>query len=304
MKNNKMSLIASLNYLGETTFNRSDDNFCLLNQKVVEKVMDDKKTLLLNSEADILLFNCKKHCHHGCKSFMSTPMIWHDKVIGIVNFASPNEYHFTMDDVNIVNILASQAGLAIRNATVFKNAEEKGLIDELTKIYNFRAFVNFLNEMIEEAEINKSSLSLLMIDLDHFKNINDCYGHQNGNIVLEEIARLLQRLIRRQDIVARYGGEEFVIIIPDTNYSSAFEIAERIRATIQDLDIVVKDSLNNDKEITVHVTASIGISTYPDMTICPNDLIRFSDRALYIGSKMKGRNKVSVYEGEIESSFN
>lgn len=301
MKGNKMNLISSEDNSGNMLVNPLKENECFFDKKMMDKVILTKKTFLINDDAEIFSYENRVNCAKGCKSFLSVPMIWRDTIIGILNFASLSESNFSQNDTKIVNILASQAGLAIKNATTFQRIEEKSLIDELTGLYNFRAFSNYLNDRLDDAEIKDRNISLLMIDIDYFKKVNDNYGHQTGNEVLKEIANLLKELTRKEDIVSRYGGEEFTVIIPDANHIRAIEIAERIRSTIENHIIEIRESINENKQVSIKITVSIGLSTYPDPATSANDLIRFSDRALYVGSKMKGRNKVSVYkEGKIE----
>lgn len=299
MKGNKMNLISSEDNTGQIYIKPYKENECILDKIMMDKVILSKKPFLINKQTEIL--SSESDCFKGCKSFLSVPMIWRDNIIGILNFASLNEDGFSDDEVEIASILANQAGLAIKNATTYQKIEEKSYIDELTSLYNFRAFSNYLNDMLDDAVINERNISLLMIDIDFFKRVNDNYGHQAGNDVLQEIASLFREQTRQGDIVSRYGGEEFTIIIPDANNLLAIEIAERIRSTVEKHVFTVKESLNESKQDEIKITVSIGLSTYPNPALSANDLIRYSDRALYVGSKMKGRNKVSVYkEGEIE----
>ncbi len=184
--------------------------------------------------------------------------------------------------------------MAINNAMNYKVVEERSLIDGLTKLYNYRAFIDILSETLAEAEANNTPVALLMIDIDHFKKINDTYGHQAGNQVLSELSKLFVIFTRTGDVLSRFGGEEFAIIIPQATEELAFEIAERIRKKVEEHNFVLTDTLDGTAE-TVKLTVSIGIATYPEPAEAVNDLIIFSDRALYYGAKRKGRNKVAIY---------
>lgn len=254
-----------------------------------EIVGTDADLFKLEDEPDYIKYN---------RSLLSVPMIWHKQVIGVITLGSAFEYHFSKKDLTIAKILASQAAVAIQNATKYQKTEEKTLMDELTGVYNYRAFDEMLRDMIIEADIKEEKLSLLMIDLDHFKQVNDKYGHEAGNVVLKEIANLLKEFTRRDDIVTRYGGEEFTIIFPNTDSNKALTIAERIRSAIESYPINVENSLDGSDagDSIINVTASIGIATYPEMAETAQDIVRHADRAMYIGSKQAGRNRVSIYQ--------
>jgi len=162
--------------------------------------------------------------------------------------------------------------------------------DDLTGLYNSREFLRLLQVEIERFQRYKSPLSLLMIDVDHFKNINDRYGHQSGDNVLREIATLMQRGARSIDYVARYGGEEFTILLPDIPFSEAMNVAERLRNTIANHATTLK------KGQTVNVTVSIGVASFPEDATSSEELVAAADRAMY-AAKVAGRNKVCCQSG-------
>jgi len=161
--------------------------------------------------------------------------------------------------------------------------------DGLTGLYNHRYFQEQLEKELSRAERYNHTLSLIMIDIDHFKNINDTYGHPNGDIVLKSVAQLLSGSVRQADIVARYGGEEFAIILPETDLKGAVVLSERLRRSVQDMEV----HLNNNQ--TIHITISMGISVYEPSKgrKKKSELIDSADRALY-KSKASGRNRISV----------
>lgn len=140
------------------------------------------------------------------------------------------------------------------------------------------------------------NLSLVMIDIDHFKGINDTYGHQSGNDILVELARILEAEVGNEGIVARYGGEEFVVVFEDYSKDLALLFAEGLRKKIEKHDFKILQDLDAVRTATtVNITLSIGVSTAPDDSDEPNGLLRNADRALYIGAKQAGRNKVAAY---------
>lgn len=163
-------------------------------------------------------------------------------------------------------------------------------IDGLTEVYNHRYFQNVLDQEIDRAIRNESFLSLLLIDIDHFKKFNDTYGHQAGDFVLKSFAGILQDNIRKYDTLARYGGEEFTIILPETSGKEALHVAEKLRKAIEDASF-----LNGPEEY--HVTASFGQACCKPATeddFSKNKLISMADQALY-EAKEKGRNRVATY---------
>ena len=161
--------------------------------------------------------------------------------------------------------------------------------DSLTGLYNRRAILDKLHELINLVNRYKEDFSLSMLDIDHFKKVNDHYGHLTGDEVLEEIAVLIRRNIRETDIVGRYGGEEFIIILPKTNLSSAWVVAERLRSIIEKTEM--KDSVGNVFAITVS-QGLVGWERDEDAA----SLISRADEALY-KAKEKGRNRVQILLG-------
>jgi len=163
-------------------------------------------------------------------------------------------------------------------------------IDGLTEIYNHRYFQNSLDKEISRAIRSETEISLLLIDIDFFKNFNDTYGHQAGDFILKEFSKVLKQEIRKYDTLARYGGEEFTVILPDTSSTEALIVAEKLRA-------VVDEYIFEDSQTDYHVTASFGVTTARPVTddnFSKSNLISESDAALY-KAKEDGRNKVALY---------
>lgn len=186
--------------------------------------------------------------------------------------------------------LVGVLGIA-RNITKRKQAEEEARYlsshDSLTGIYNRRMLEKRIIEEIDRAERYKHTLSIFMVDLDHFKTVNDTYGHQSGDTVLRYLAKILADSIRKTDYVARYGGEEFIVVLPETPLSEAYELAERLCEEIKQYPIPLKDGQ------TIHVTASIGVAAFPKHHTSWEGLIGAADSAMY-AAKQAGRNQVKV----------
>lgn len=163
--------------------------------------------------------------------------------------------------------------------------EHLAITDDLTSLFNYRYFQARLDQ---ELQHRRAPLALLMIDVDYFKQVNDSFGHEEGNRVLVEIAGLLQEMVREDDIVVRYGGEEFAVILPHTDARHAWQVAERLRQAIAEHDFVFAGGQK------LQLTVSIGISAYPDDAREKDDLIGHADAALY-QAKQVGRNQIFCY---------
>jgi diguanylate cyclase (GGDEF)-like protein len=213
------------------------------------------------------------------------PLKAKDRVNGIIvadNFITNDP--ITKDDIRMLTMLANQAGLAIENSQLFELTAERAHTDYLTNLWNHGYFQFLLQTEMEKAKAIKQPLTLMMVDIDDFKIYNDTLGHQAGDIILRTLAGLLRNQSRKMDYVCRYGGEEFTIILPQTDKSEAFLIAERIRVDIQKYPFL-NEGIFPNKQLTV----SLGISTYPENGLLPADLITATDKSLY-QAKNKGKN--------------
>ena len=220
------------------------------------------------------------------KSFMAVPMLSRGKVIGIMEAYSTRIGAFLEQDEKIFSILAGSAALAIENAMLHQMTEELTIVDELTGLYNFRYFTRKLQTEIRRADRYQLPLSLIMVDIDWFKQCNDNYGHLFGNMVLRELASRINDSVRDVDIVCRYGGEEFVVILPLTKKPDAQMIGERIRRRVE------QDEFGNGHEgFKVKITVSAGVASYPENGRNSQELIERMDQALYL-AKGNGKNLV------------
>ncbi|MBQ8848374.1 MAG: sensor domain-containing diguanylate cyclase [Candidatus Gastranaerophilales bacterium] len=220
------------------------------------------------------------------KSLLCVPLVAKGEVIGVINIT--NKRHdklFNQKDLEFITSLANQAAIAIDNAKLYELATKDGM----TKLYIYRHFYTLLENEIRRCSRYNRNMSLIMMDIDNFKKINDTYGHLTGDTILKRLAAVLQETVRKIDIPARYGGEEFVVILPETDKENACVIAERIRKNIS--EIVVKIDENQNLSPTV----SMGIAQYSTDGQEAKELINAADTALY-HSKHNGKNMVSTYE--------
>jgi len=216
-------------------------------------------------------------------TLISVPLKAKDKILGVVNVSRSVPRSFGKKDFELFGNLANQAAIAIENARLYRYA----VTDEMTRLYNHRYFQQRLDEELQRADRYESKLTLIILDVDHFKRFNDTYGHPEGDRVLKTVSRQLEKSIREVDIVARYGGEEFVVICPEKDGEGGMIPANRIRTMIEGYDFRIGG-------VHVPITVSLGVACYPDHARNKAELIICSDTALYY-SKESGRNRASLY---------
>ncbi|UFT98430.1 GGDEF domain-containing protein [Radiobacillus kanasensis] len=185
-------------------------------------------------------------------------------------------------------VIYSLCDFISRSNEQFRMLKESATKDFLTGLSNVREFDTIWNQRILDAKQKEERLSLVLIDIDHFKKINDTYGHPVGDIVLQELGKVLRDSTRSFDTVSRNGGEEFSVILPDCPSHQAVEIAEKIRRTVEQHDFYIS------KMEKIHITVSIGVATYPEPIQDTENLIKIADDSLY-QAKQSGRNKVVAY---------
>jgi diguanylate cyclase (GGDEF)-like protein len=183
------------------------------------------------------------------------------------------------------DFLAKHVALALENAGKLDQAKELAYVDDLTSLYNSRYLEHVLDKEIERSDEEGKPLSVVFLDLDHFKSVNDTHGHLVGSRLLVEVAEVIKRCCRPQDIVVRYGGDEYTVILPDTDASGASAVAERIRQSIEEECFLGGDGPE------LHLTASIGVAAVPEDARDKREVLRLADLAMYY-AKEKKRNAV------------
>jgi diguanylate cyclase (GGDEF)-like protein len=252
-------------------------------------VMESGRPLFVaDVETDHTFLAIKKdHITRG--TLMSVPLKAKDKFVGVLNVSKGQPNSFRQKDFELFQNLANQAAIAIENARLYRYA----VTDEMTRLYNHRYFQQRLDEELIRADRYDNQVSLIILDVDHFKKFNDTYGHPEGDRVLKTVSRLIEKSVREVDIPARYGGEEFVVICPEKDGEGTMVPANRIRSTIEGFDF----RINGNR---VPITVSLGIANYPHQARSKADLIMMADTALY-HSKESGRNLASLFTPEMKA---
>ena len=229
----------------------------------------------------------------GCRirvspgSFMGLPMLVEDRVIGVFVIASKKPDAFDGHHMDFLETLCHQAALSVSDAQLHDQVARMAITDSLTGIANHRKFQERLAETSERQARDSGTFSLLMLDVDHFKRINDTFGHPVGDQVLKRLAGILMKMVRKVDTVARYGGEEFALLLPNAGRKEALRLAERIRKAIESSSFETGAS-------QIPVTVSIGLATCPEDAPLRHDLLEQADQALY-EAKRTGRNRVCSF---------
>lgn len=224
------------------------------------------------------------------RSFICAPVVIRGQVVGVINILSATPGAFTPLHAERLMVFAGQAAVAIENAQLFEQAYYLSVTDPLTELTNRRHFFEVARFEFERTHRYPRTLSVMMIDIDHFKNINDTYGHAVGDMALREVAARIKRSVRTVDIVARYGGEEFIVLMPETGLHEASQVAERVRSSVANHPIV------NDTA-SISATLSIGVAEMDKNSKNIDQLIVYADKALY-EAKAAGRNLVAGYRND------
>lgn len=241
----------------------------------------------------------KGHFSPHVESLLVVPIEKNHEVYGVIGLASVRKYSFEKFHVMIVKILGAYLGVAIENAKIYEQTKQESERCPLTNLYNYRYFEKIIGQYfpLKSNEEHVEEVSLIILDVDHFKKVNDTYGHQGGDDILCELAQRLLTTIGDSGVVSRYGGEEFLILLPNVSRDKCFRIAENIRLQIALKPFSIKRNIESERVIqNVQVTVSIGIASAPVDADEPVALIRHADRAMYVGAKQKGRNRVAGYE--------
>jgi len=224
------------------------------------------------------------------RSIIAVPLKIMDKVIGVIELINSfDEVIFDDDDQSILTAIADFAAIALVNARNYDRINELVVTDDLTGLYNSRHFGQLVESEFQRAQRYQTELSLVFLDLDHLKSINDAHGHLVGSRMLSELGRLIGKNIRDCDRAARYGGDEFVIILPQTSKQQAVSMAVKL------LELMGSSEFRSDDDQPIRLSASFGVATYPHDAESRTELLRAADIAMY-DAKEAGRNCVKGFQ--------
>jgi diguanylate cyclase (GGDEF)-like protein len=222
------------------------------------------------------------------KSYLTLPLAIEGEIIGCISLNSEQSNAFDAQDLQFFSVIGYQMAATLKHFQRLSSIKNIALFDTLTGLYNRRYFEERLGLEAQKSFYGGTALSLVMIDIDHFKRVNDTFGHTEGDKVLREISGLLKTSIRKKDTVARYGGEEFILILPEAGLDESSMIAERIRRLVESTSFEVSDARLN-------LTVSLGISNFPNHRArSKEELVKMADQALY-DAKRGGRNQLCIY---------
>ncbi|MCH9685507.1 MAG: diguanylate cyclase [Deltaproteobacteria bacterium] len=235
-------------------------------------------------DADTVVFTPRTRMR-GAASLLVLPLQRGDQVLGAITLASSRPQQYPTQTRDMLRVISHQVGVSVQNARMYQSMEERATTDGLTQLNNRRAFGERMDQLHALAERTGQRYAVILTDIDHFKSVNDTYGHPVGDAVLRRTAAVFAGRSRRVDIVARYGGEEFVLVLPDTDGEGAEHFANELRKEIGDMTMTSEHGNFN-------VTVSMGVAEFPaDGSDC-NELLERADQALYY-CKEHGRNRVS-----------
>ena len=226
----------------------------------------------------------RKKSNFKLRSFLGVPVSYHNVCFGAITVESQQPYKYTERDEKILTILANNFGVALERSHALKQLEMQATTDGLTQLYNYRSFMQSIVNEVERSIRYDLKFTLLVIDVDYFKQVNDTHGHLAGDKVLIHVASAIKKNTRNVDIVCRYGGEEFTVILVETSLQDGLMTAERIRENIENMNTTYKENI-------INITVSIGAVEFPNSSRKSESLINEADKALY-EAKSKGRNRI------------
>ncbi len=255
---------------------------------------DNPNTRVIQTGQPYLLANAGEHYptfhnspHSHIHSWLGVPLVFRNRTVGLLSIDSSKPDYFGQESVDLAAAFAAQVAIALENARLFEEVENLAITDPLTGILNRRGLYELGKVEFARSLRLQRPFSVIMLDLDHFKMVNDTYGHEIGDRVLQEFASRCGCCVRETDFIGRYGGEEIVILLPESDLSITTEVAERLCRNIAEEPFRVAE----DKDLTI--TTSIGVASRDDVSGNLEALIARADQAMYT-AKRQGRNRVAV----------
>jgi len=224
-------------------------------------------------------------------AFLTLPLIAKNgRAVGVTNLYRRQPHSFSGKEIELLRKIAGQLGQVLDTISVYHHTRALSITDELTKVYNRRYFNQRFEREMQRAQRYHRSLSLIMLDIDHFKIFNDTHGHLWGDAVLKQVAQTLEASLRKADILARFGGEEFVILLPEIDIAHGQQVAEKIRRAIENTPFPKAET-----QPLGRLTVSVGLASFPEDAEDGSELIHRADQGLYL-AKSRGRNQVGIYQ--------
>lgn len=252
-------------------------------------VAQHRKPLLVNSAQKDRRFNRNfdNKTNFKTRSILCAPLISRNRILGVVELINKKSKNlrFTNGDLKTLSTLLGPISVSLHNALLYREAQALTLSDDLTRLFNSRYVFQWIGNSIQRYKKLKKPFSIIFLDLDGFKTVNDRYGHLVGGRTLVEIGKIIAQTVRKHDRVARYGGDEFVVMLPAAGESESLSVAEKIRLAIQNYDF--QTALQKE----IHLSASFGVAVFPDHGETATDLIQKADQAMY-RVKYSGKNAV------------
>ncbi|MEW6535206.1 MAG: GGDEF domain-containing protein [Candidatus Auribacterota bacterium] len=219
------------------------------------------------------------------------PLVINNTIIGVMIFVDHSDVELSLNDLTTIGLISDQFTIVSEKLLLVDEIQELAIKDFLTGVYNRRHFMERFSQEFARCKRFYTPMTLVMADIDHFKKVNDTYGHLAGDAILVRTSQIIADSLRKIDVVARYGGEEFVMLLPYTNHAGALTAVRRIRTQIDRAEFIVGDQI-------VKISISFGISSFPDNNIMEEDeFILSADNALY-GAKSMGRDCICQYTEE------
>ncbi len=273
--------------------------FYRINQGLVGKVFSQKKAVYIPDvfKLKVFYYYFEKKSIKGSLYYM--PVLDNQgNCIGVIKLRKILKDSFSEVERSVLASLQIEIGMALQNVEKFELLNSKSYVDELTRLYNRRYYNEHFPIEFKRAQRYRHALSLMFIDIDNFKDINDQYGHSIGDLILINVGNFIQRMTRSSDICIRYGGDEFLILLPETKKEDALGVGEKLKKAVEEMSPNL-DGLMDD----LIVSLSLGIANFPEDTIEPQMLIELADKALY-KAKKSGKDRIvlanSVHNTKIE----
>ena len=253
----------------------------------IARAVSEQRTIIAGTAVDGLQTGSQSE--NSELAALCVPLIAGGRLVGAVQATRKNGRAdaFTQEEARVVEVVCASLATALANAIDYHDATRQTLIDDLTRLYNVRYLYQTLEAEIRRARRYSSAVSVVFMDLDGFKLVNDAYGHRAGSATLTEVAQVITRSVRDSDFVARYGGDEFVLMLPETSAKRALQMAERVRLRI------AAHRFRGGVGADIYLTASFGVASFPEHATQAEKLIELADAAMY-EAKQRDKNNVKL----------